>query len=165
MKVGFTGTQKGMTLKQRTNAQEYIRGGIEFHHGDCKGADEQANFIASCRGLRIVIHPPNKSAKRAFCVTNSKGEVRPTKGYIERNHDIVDETDMLVATPSTMKEEVRSGTWATIRYARKQNKKIIILFPSGTIQIENEEIPIPPSKYYGAQTQYNKPRRGTTKHS
>jgi hypothetical protein len=63
---------------------------------------------------------------RAFC----KGDtVYPEKEYIERNHNIVDNTDMLIAFPSTKTEILKSGTWATIRYARKKGKKIIIIDP------------------------------------
>lgn len=38
-----------------------------------------------------------------------------------RNHVILDHTDHLEAFPKTSKEERRSGTWATIRYARQRN--------------------------------------------
>src|SRR5258706_311318 len=52
----------------------------------------------------------------------------PAKDYIARNHDIVDDTDILYACPDGP-EKVRSGTWATIRYALKQKKKVVIFHP------------------------------------
>ena len=56
-------------------------------------------------------------------------EILPEKEYIERNHDVVDTCDLLIAMPNTELEVVRSGTWATIRYARKLKKVIVILEP------------------------------------
>ena len=65
---------------------------------------------------------------RAFC----KGdETRKQKDYLDRNHDIVDETELLIACPKEPEEITRSGTWATIRYARKKKKKLRIILPNG----------------------------------
>ena len=47
-----------------------------------------------------------------------------------------DETDMLVACPKGP-EEVRSGTWSTVRFARKRGKRIVIIMPDGTVTEEN----------------------------
>jgi len=132
MKIGFTGTRQGMTAEQR-----YVLICVltflkpkEFHHGDCIGADEQASNIARDMGCRIVIHPPLNNKFRAYC---SGDKVLPPKDYLERNRDIVDRTDILVATPKQFNEVLRSGTWATIRYARKTGKPQIIIFPDGGI--------------------------------
>lgn len=140
MHIGFTGTQKGMTDKQlgeltRWLQQLHNRGYRTFHHGDCVGADEEAHDIAVALGYNIVIHPPNMVVKQAFCYQNSPVEtqVRITvlepKPYLERNHDIVDTCAEMVACPAEITEQVRSGTWATVRYARKRKKPLIILQP------------------------------------
>jgi len=77
-------------------------------------------------GFKIVIHPPKNPKQRAFC----KGhETREEKEYLVRDHDIVDECDLLIVVPKTRKEELRSGTWATVRYARKQGKQYSTIFP------------------------------------
>jgi hypothetical protein len=60
-------------------------------------------------------------------------EIRTAKKYMIRNHNIVNETDIIVAFSPTDKEIIRSGTWATIRYAHKKNKKVIIIFPNGNV--------------------------------
>lgn len=79
--------------------------------------------------FKIIVHPPKNNTMRSYC----KGDViKEEKEYIKRNHNIVDESDMLVAFPSTKSEILRSGTWATIRYARKQNKLVLIIFPDGS---------------------------------
>ena len=54
------------------------------------------------------------------------------KPPLERNCDIVLDGDLLIATPHGYQEEMRSGTWYTIRQARKRGKKIIIVWPNGS---------------------------------
>ena len=127
MKIGFTGTQKGMTNRQKQALATWLEQAAEFHHGDCIGADAQAHTLAQFQHCPIIIHPPINSTKRARC--SGALVVRPMKEYLARNHDIVDETDVLVAAPATHIEQMRSGTWATVRYARKKGKSIAILFP------------------------------------
>jgi len=56
-------------------------------------------------------------------------EVWPAKPYLERNHDIVDATDYLIFAPKTRHEQLRSGTWATYRYAKLMRKNILMLHP------------------------------------
>ena len=136
MKIGFTGTQIGTTTAQRAVLMQLLVAGTEFHHGDCVGADENAHAIASSLGLRTVCHPPINPAKRAF---TENDETREPKDYIARNHDIVDETDFLLATPKFNAEELRSGTWATIRYAKKSGKRVGIIFPDGSINLWKPE--------------------------
>jgi hypothetical protein len=41
----------------------------------------------------------------------------------------------MVATPRGFKEELRSGTWATIRYTIKMKKLLTIIWPDGTIKV------------------------------
>lgn len=132
VKAGFTGTRKGMT-KFQIQCLEYLLRDLrieELHHGDCVGADEEADVAARGSGVPRVIHPPQEQSQQAYCqTTEGKIQVRNRKPYLERNHDIVDETDILIAAPGSTNEALRSGTWATVRYARKQGKRIIILYP------------------------------------
>lgn len=104
----------------------------ELHHGDCIGADEQVHNIATDLAIPIWVHPPNNDKKRAFC-TLSKYQSQP-KPYLERNKDIVNASNLMLFTPKDYIEQKRSGTWSTIRYARKQKKNHIIVFPDGTIE-------------------------------
>lgn len=128
MKIGFTGTQDGMTPVQKKAVAEILalkRPAVGVH-GDCVGADKDFHDLCVAFGIKVEIHPPDKDVKRAFC----KGaEVKPPLPYLVRNHNIVDSADYMIATPKTDYEELRSGTWATIRYARKKNKRIIVLRP------------------------------------
>lgn len=142
MKIGFTGTQRGQTGRQLKEFSRFMSNPeiCQFHHGDCIGADEEAHGI--CDGLvpRIVIHPPRVKTKRAFCrCRKSALDILLQKDYLDRNHDIVDATEMLIATPGEKEEQLRSGTWATVRYARKQNKPILIIFPDGSTKSEKPQ--------------------------
>ncbi len=133
MKIGFTGTQKGMNSKQLEELRRFLQQieAHELHHGDCMGADAQAHAIATALGLRIVIHPPTNPIKRAFC----KGDkTLPEQEYIYRNYHIVEDTEMLIAAPKTDYYQLRSGTWATVRYALLLSKYVVILLPSGGIK-------------------------------
>ena len=128
MKIGFTGTREGMTEIQKNELYHKLveYGATEFHHGDCVGADAEAHVIAY--GLKIVIHPPEDDSLRAYCESDFILDPLP---HLKRNKAIVDQTDVLFATPKEMVEELRSGTWSTIRYANKRGKKVEILYPSG----------------------------------
>lgn len=134
MKAGFTGTQIGMSLNQVEKLKKVLTrlGVTELHHGDCIGADAQAHEVCLAAGIDIVIHPPVDGRKRAYCDiqphTLSVVTTKVRRPYLDRNHDIVDDTDMLIAAPKDEKtEELRSGTWATIRYAEKKFRIIAIL--------------------------------------
>lgn len=133
MKIGFTGTQLGMTERQKDAlaADLWAMGtedeADEFHHGDCAGADAEADEIARSFGYLIVIHPPSNPAKRAFRFQD--GDVTlPEAPYLDRNKAIVEATDFLFAAPHGP-EELRSGTWSTVRYARARGKAHAVLEP------------------------------------
>lgn len=135
MKIGFTGTQLGMTpAQERTFKDLIIRlSPLEFHHGDCIGADLHAHYVIRyCfPNVKIIVHPPDDSSKRAFAQGHSKYIPKP---YLERNKAIVNTTNILIAVPKTEEEILRSGTWSTVRYAKKLNRKVYIINPNGSIQ-------------------------------
>lgn len=132
MIVGFTGTQRGMTPQQKRFLREGATLFTEFHEGDCIGADAEAVRIVrevnpSCK---IISHPPIADKKRAHAPAD---KVLPKKEYLDRNHDIVNACEVLIAMPNTELEKVRSGTWATIRYAKKVGKNLLIVYPDGSL--------------------------------
>lgn len=106
-------------------------GACELHHGDCIEADAEAHEIARALGWHIVGHPPTNPHKRAFCQFD---EARPPAPYLVRNRHIVNETTALLATPRSFAEVIRSGTWATIRYARKLGRPVIVIYPNGSVR-------------------------------
>ena len=137
MKVGFTGTQHGMTMRQHRQLAAILRGldVSEFHHGDCIGSDAEAHVIAQSLGIRVVVHPPENDAKRAF-VALSRGtaqrsaeDIRVPRPYLKRNQNIVSACKLLIAAPKQHREQRRSGTWATIRFANRNGVEVVIIVP------------------------------------
>lgn len=138
MKVSFTGTRKGMTETQKRLFRACLdrKEITEFCHGDCIGADEGAHNIAvSLKTIEIKKRPCNLNSQRAF--TKEGTCLAEPEHPLDRNKKIVDDGDMLIACPGEQFEERRSGTWATVRYARKQGKRIIIIWPNGNVKVEN----------------------------
>ena len=133
--VGFTGSQKGMTKEQQRNVKDILSNFAPcvVHHSDCIGADDQFHTIAKKMHCDIEIHPPDKDGKRAFCESQ---HIHDEKPYLARNHDIVNASDFMIAAPSNTRMQLRSGTWATIRYARNKRKHLFIVFPDGNVTEE-----------------------------
>lgn len=135
LQIGFTGTQRGMTPPQRATflrLLQELRGPHTLHHGDCIGADAEAHDCVKSLGWRVVIHPPIVGVKRAHCIGD---EVAAALPYLIRNRVIVDETVLLISTPGEVDEQLRSGTWSAIRYARSRSKQVIIDPPSGELDV------------------------------
>jgi len=140
MNVGFTGTQSGMVLPQHERLMHILEdldspgmGIAEFHHGDCIGADAEAHDIALHLGIAIILHPPDNEDKRAFC-KDSSGDRLP-KPYLVRNREIVDACDIILACPKGPVEELRSGTWFTIRYAKSLKKPVWVIRPDSDLMV------------------------------
>lgn len=123
--VGFTGTRRGMTDHQKNKVDQILTGFTyirEAHHGDCVGADADFHDICHKLGIKIFIHPSNIPELRAFKHTKLEYISKP-KPPLDHNRDIVDSSNFMIATPGEYVEQRRSGTWATIRYARKQGRE------------------------------------------
>ena len=159
--IGFTGTQAGMSLKQKESFRFRVwkfyqdemhacsvvgARNMTFHHGDCIGADENAHrIIENSSDLEsicseIVLHIPRVDLKRAFMDRDRRLDskikitVRDPLDYLVRNKVIVDESEVLFACPYTPNQEVRSGTWSTVRYARKKGKTVMLIKPDGSVK-------------------------------
>lgn len=141
-RVGFTGTQRGMTDEQTAVVRAVLYGlrshrdCTYFHHGDCVGADAQSHDIATDLKYWPIIHPPSNPSKRAWCEARLE-DFREPRPYLDRNKDIVRESHVMVAAPGDVEEQLRSGTWSTVRFARKLNREIILVFPDGKCRVEH----------------------------
>lgn len=131
MKIGFTGTRHGMTDQQTAAVGRLLseHAPLEFHHGCCVGADDEANTLARRKGVRTIGHRPIDTALMADCECD---ENRDPLTHFARNRAIVDECAMLIATPYTAEPQPRGGTWYTINYARKRGKPVHVIRPDGT---------------------------------
>jgi hypothetical protein len=135
MRVGFTGTRKGMTASQAAVFEGLVELPTEFHHGSCKGADVEAARIVRRTFIvhvPVICHPgPNGDPCQE--PSGVDDERREPKTHFARNRDIVNETDRLIACPCDMTEQSRGGTWYTVSYARKKGKPVTIIWPDGSI--------------------------------
>jgi hypothetical protein len=138
MIVGFTGTRNGMTETQKAAVAQLLSELSPSHviHGDCVGADAGFHVLALEQRIPIIIYPGCVlgDPRRAGC--QRAYSVHKPKAFLQRNHDIVDSCEVLIATPAEYAEALRSGTWATVRYARKQGKSIRIVWPDGSVKDE-----------------------------
>jgi len=136
--IGFTGTKRGMTSKQRGRVDSILRqivqrGPLTAHQGDHIGCD--CDFAGLCRmvgrdKIMLVSHPPSDSHSRAFYPCDAE---RSPAGFAERTRAIVDESDLLIACPRQQGEEGRGGTWAVVGYAKAKGKRVIIIRPDGKV--------------------------------
>jgi len=126
MIAGFTGTRYEMSAEQKAFLEsEFTRLNVtELHHGCCIGADEEANIMCRPLDIKTVGHPPIIMKAIAHCLVDY---MHPPAAYMERNHAIVDACEILFVAPRTNNEELRSGTWATFRYADRIGQRIIMI--------------------------------------
>jgi len=143
--VGFTGSRSGMTEYQKDRFLELFSkfwhksaGLVCFHHGDCLGADTEAHKIVKdiIGKQNIVIYPghPYNPFREPWRGYNEAGVVQKSKPFLVRNKNIVKQSDIVIATPKERTEILRSGTWATIRYAKKNKTHVIIIYPEGEVK-------------------------------
>jgi hypothetical protein len=135
-KIGVTGTRRGLVAAQRAallGLMQAFGGACQLHHGDDMGVDAEADVLARALGWRVVTHPPLLSGHRAY---RASAEPRQPRPFLERNRDIVAEVGGLLACPGMMVEEQRSGTWATVRYARERGVPVVIVWPDGSVSRE-----------------------------
>jgi hypothetical protein len=141
MIVGFTGTRKGMTDAQKTEVKNLLQALLPSddstkiaRHGDCVGADADFDIMATLIGYTTIPHPASDVAGkwRAHLHDERAWVAKPA---LQRNHTIVNLSDIMIACPKSHTEEFRgSGTWATIRYTRKQKQVLYLIYPDGVIE-------------------------------
>lgn len=126
-----------MTPQQRLAFRQWLRTEREdnsctLHHGMCVGADAQAHLIATLEDCRTHGYPPiNQDHARMDLAVD---EIEEPGDFLVWDQWLVDASEILVATPKGMIEELRSGTWATVRYARRRGKPIVMIWPDGTVE-------------------------------
>ncbi len=142
MKVGFTGSRKQMWCDQHRLLCQWLRDHLdeisEFRHGCCVGCDQEAveamTSIGYGRSIRIVGHPPSNQSMVSVQALDGSEHLEPRLPYLLRNQKIVESVDILLACPKEDCEELRSGTWATIRRAVKAGKPVVIFYPGGSVE-------------------------------
>jgi hypothetical protein len=138
MRVGFTGTRHGITPDQYAALRDWLdeHEVTAAHHGCAVGADEAFAVLASRAAIHVVGHPPDNDRLVSERALLCNDECRDPEPYLVRNRAIIDACDVLLACPRGTAEEQRSGTWSTIRYARRCRRRLVIIWPNGTVETE-----------------------------
>lgn len=137
MKLAFTGTQADMTINQYRFVDQWLyRYKAELsliEHGGCIGADTSFHTLCCEHGLAklIEVWPSDIAGKQGKLSCPGSFKLHNPLPPLFRNQLMVRTCNTLLATPREIEEVLRSGTWATIRYARKLCKAIIIIQPDG----------------------------------
>ncbi len=132
--LGFTGTRNGCNFSQLSNLLNLLNKEKNEEtiglHGDCIGADAQFDHLCKALEMETFCLPCNFENMRAHVTKALAEPVAP----MERNRNIVARADVMFACPPNEVEiKSGSGTWATIRFSKKADKPLWILFPSGKI--------------------------------
>jgi hypothetical protein len=138
--LAFTGSRRGLTPAQLAALAEVLAGypGATLHNGCAEGADEAALDIAYDLGLRLECWPCNYDQRERawnYVYENPLATLHPTAPPLERNRRMVEAASVVVACPDGP-EERRSGTWSTVRAARRLGRSIVIVWPDGRIERE-----------------------------
>lgn len=136
MEIGITATRMGLHPSQQRVLRGMLRELVvdRLHHGDCVGGDAASHRIAHELNIPVTVHPPTNPQARSYCEIGPYDILLPRKPYIERNHDIVLATQLLIALPDGPEHKnKRSGTWATYRFARTQGRKAVVVDELGGI--------------------------------
>ena len=146
MILGFTGTLKGISRKQEIALTIRMArlAPSALIHGGAVGADTTAHRIALIppRSVkRIDVYPCSVSRFVYWgdmeCPRDILYTVYTVKKPLVRNRIIAKACNHLIACPRTVNETLRSGTWATVRYAIAAGKPVTIINPDGTSYIRD----------------------------
>lgn len=139
MNIGVTGTQypaadSMAAFKIAEDAlRPYLQPENTLIHGACVGMDAIAAVAASYAHVSIYAVVPAfryKTSDAAIHLSTTVEYMPEGTTYMQRNDRIIALSDILLAFPKTEIEELRSGTWATIRRARKKGIPVFI-YPVG----------------------------------
>lgn len=140
--VTFTGTRDGMSDHQLS---ELVRVLIKlgdpasawpapttFIHGACMGADTQFGEVvwdlrSRHDGITVEVFPSTSLRTRRRADSDYE---HPPAPPLVRDQSMVDRADLVIAAPRTPVEQTRSGTWTTVRMARRRLLPIILLAPT-----------------------------------
>ena len=141
MKLGFTGSRRGMTAAQAATFKRLIseENVTLFVHGDCVGADAEAHDMIEAikPEVNIVVAPSLNASLRAWCKPRT-GVLCEARASVDRNRAIAIMCDELIAVPR--KRLVpdggfipQSGTQQTIEFAQDNGRPVIIINEDGSI--------------------------------
>ena len=133
MILGFTGTRDGLTVEQARTIDGLLEdwSPARLVHGGAPGADVETHSLARALRIPVDVYPAPDGPVPLTVVLDDDVTLHPPAPPLDRNRTIVAVSDRLLAAPRRPVEELRSGTWATIRYARRRGIPIVIVRPDG----------------------------------
>jgi hypothetical protein len=85
----------------------------------------------------VIVYPSNVRA--AHGTWEGASLIMPVAKPLVRNRRLASVVQVLIACPKQEHEvmgRAGGGTWATVRYARQERRKIIVIPPSGVVREE-----------------------------
>jgi len=134
-----TGTQRGMTANQGATARALLRAfrseGYEWmHNGLCVGVDEELFYAGRGQGWKIHGHPSTVEGKSVASLYGACDLLEDPAPPLDRNRAMVDASSVVLAVPGERQERLRSGTWATVRHARRTGKRVVLVYTDGSVE-------------------------------
>lgn len=145
--LAFTGTRAGLTPEQTQVLYEIFEnakktGYNTLLNGCAVGADQDVVVILNTlNGFHLIGYPSNLIQQQSKYALDCCELAYKPADPLKRNHKMVDAADYLIAAPKQYTEPGATrcgGTWATIRYARKMKKTVIIVWPNGIIKVDHD---------------------------
>lgn len=137
----FTGSRSGCSGIQLATLNSFVfklrnteYPDVRFLHGGCRGGDTEFHELLFKWEMlsRLTVCPSNMPWTQDQLLGSGFKTEDPDFPLV-RNHRMVDESQRLFACPDTLKEIQRSGTWATVRYARKKKLQLYLILPDGSM--------------------------------
>jgi len=141
MIVGTTGTLLGPRPAQYDAFKRFVRRLPikRFVHGGARGWDTLAHHAVRSHFPDIPIEiRPGRDPGTTVTMPLGRCDIYPALAKLERNMVIVGRIHGLIAVPKQDIEERRSGTWATVRYARKLGCPVYVVLSDGRIVRDRE---------------------------
>jgi hypothetical protein len=151
--VGISGVRHPLNAAQRDLFRNLIavfrpvdfgaEQGVMMHHGACTGADSEAHTAGCVYGFDITLHPASNTGQwhNGYLKPQGRGVQLERHASYVRNRQIVAAADVLIVAPlypEAYPQSLRSGTWQTIRYARKKGIPVYYAMLNGYLF---EEVP------------------------
>jgi predicted Rossmann fold nucleotide-binding protein DprA/Smf involved in DNA uptake len=144
-RYGFSGSRTITDTDQRTidDVLGSLLPGSEYTTGGCIGVDTivgRRMWLAHQKATHRVVVPADRSRVSPWWMHRAIREAGPGSGvlveemppnttYKDRNQRIVDHSNVLVAFPAHSEDDPRSkrsGTWQTIRMARRAGLEVLV---------------------------------------
>ena len=109
------------------NFEQHVRSGDTVVSGAAHGVDTIGAKAAKDLGARLLIVRPTDLWHNEYLLSIADEIIDVYGTYMQRNDRLAQEGDVLIAYPPTAHEEVRSGTWATVRRFRALGKPVTIV--------------------------------------